>query len=711
MDKTRRLRRTVDAVGRIFAHAGGALRMAAPLGLGKPNRLLNSVYARVKADPCTSLHLFTALSLARPAPASELERRFVGPFAERHFGVDYPDLDYVLERRTGRLPRNVCVTEFYLQSGSALNDGATQRNYASLNYTFVARDLAGVGINVIVQLIARRIDDGRERFSLACNPDVTQDLLDAMVAIGAPRPLVVGVVHPHLPFVGNEAEVGEDFFDLVLDDPASDHVLFALPREPVGIAEFALGLHASTLVRDGGTLQIGIGALSDALVHALLLRHQDNATWRACLDALGGPHPLAARIGGEAPFARGLYGASEMVMDGFMHLAQAGILSRRVYDDLAFEQALADGAINETLDAAAVERLFERGALPPRVDARELVRLVRLGLLPQGARLGGEMIELPGGVRIEADLESRSARNAFARTLAGRRLREGRYLRGAFYLGSKLFYDWLGTLEGEAFDGLSMTRVSDINQLYGGRETLDALQRREARFFNTCMIATALGAAASDALEDGRVVSGVGGQYNFVAMAHALRDGRSVLLLRARRGDESNIRWNYGYTTIPRHLRDVYVTEYGVADLRGKSDEDCVRAMLAITDARFIDSLVAEAQRARKLPQDFAVPDRWRENTSQRLALTLTPWRDKFPEFPFGSDFDAVERRLLPALQWIRRRSATFGGRLLLVLAALTSPACETAILARLGLDAPRGVGERFLRRLVARAVAATAEG
>src|SRR3546814_2157020 len=80
------------------------------------------------------------------------------------------------------------------------------------------------------------------------------------------------------------------------------------------------------------------------------------------------------------------------------------------------------------------------------------------------------------------------------------------------------------------------------------------------------MMATALGAAVSDGLDDGRVVSGVGGQYNFVAMAHALPDARSVLLLRATReagdGAGSNIRWNYGHCTIPRHLRDTRSEEH-----------------------------------------------------------------------------------------------------------------------------------------------------
>ncbi|HWU53382.1 MAG TPA: acetyl-CoA hydrolase, partial [Tahibacter sp.] len=294
MRHVERLTAVADTVARILAHGGGQLRLAAPLGLGKPNVLLNALYAAVVADPRQSLHVFTALSLLRPKPGSDLERRFLQPFVDRHFGADYPDLAYAVALRDGTLPERVRISEFYLQSGALLRNDRAQREYASLNYTHVARDLAGVGINVVVQLVARRFDGGRERLSLASNPDVTQDLIDEMASAGKPRPLVVGVVHPRLPFVANEAEVNADFFDLLLDDAACDHVLFALPREPVSMPEFALGLHASSLVRDGGTLQIGIGALSDAVVHALLLRQRNNESWRGALDALGGTTALAA---------------------------------------------------------------------------------------------------------------------------------------------------------------------------------------------------------------------------------------------------------------------------------------------------------------------------------------------------------------------------------------------------------------------------------
>jgi acyl-CoA hydrolase len=628
-------------VERVLAHARGALRLATPLGLGKPNVLLNAIYARATRDPSLTLDIYTALSLARPKPKSELERRFLEPFVARHFGKDYPDLAWVAAQHANALPANVRIHEFYMLSGALLGVEQAQRDYASLNYTHVARDLAEIGINVLVQLIAVREDTSGTHYSLACNPDVTQDLLERMAAVGAPKALTIGVVHPDLPFIGNDAEVDAAMFDVVLRDAASAHTLFALPREPVDVAEYALGLHASALVRDGGTLQIGIGALSDALVHALLLRHSRNVDYRAVLAAIGAAEQPIARSGGLDTFTRGLYGASEMVMDGFMHLAKGGVLKRLVYDDLEMERARATGR-------------------PVDVAAR----------------------------------------------------RDGRYLRGAFYLGSKDFYAWLRGLDGAAFDGLSMTRVSDINQLYGGRETLDALQRRDARFFNTCMMATLLGAATSDALENGQVVSGVGGQYNFVAMAHALEGGRSILMLRSTRskgGDvRSNILWNYGHTTIPRHLRDIYVTEYGSADLRGKSDEECILGMLAITDAGFLDELAASAKTAGKLRRDFVIPDRWRQNTPARLVDALRPHSALFPRFPFGSDFSAEELLLLPALERLRQVAAHKGTLAAFLLSSLFkgggTPEDE-ALLGRLGLDRPRGWYERILQRIVVTAL------
>jgi len=171
--------------------------------------------------------------------------------------------------------------------------------------------------------------------------------------------------------------------------------------------------------------------------------------------------------------------------------------------------------------------------------------------------------------------------------------------------------------------------------------------------------------------------------------------------------------WNYGHTTIPRHLRDVFVTEYGIADVRGKSDQDCVLAMLAITDACFLDGLVAQAKKAGKLPAKFSVPDRWRQNTRARLHEALRPFqaRGLFADLPFGSDFTSEERRILPALRWLKTRAggtaakAALLGRALLANRALPE---DEAALGRMGLASPHGMGERLLHRLVALGLAAT---
>src|SRR5260370_18788658 len=126
---------------------------------------------------------------------------------------------------------------------------------------------------------------------------------------------------------------------------------------------------------------------------------------------------------------------------------------------------------------------------------------------------------------------------------------------------------------------IRMVPVSFTNQLYGDEET-KRRARVDARFVNNAMMATLMGAVISDGLEDGQVVSGVGGQYNFVAQAFALQGARSILTVEAARQagakTQSNIRWSYGHETIPQHLRDVIVTEYGVAVIRGKSTATAV---------------------------------------------------------------------------------------------------------------------------------------
>jgi hypothetical protein len=101
-----------------------------------------------------------------------------------------------------------------------------------------------------------------------------------------------------------------------------------------------------------------------------------------------------------------------MVMDGFMHLARAGVLRRHVYDDVALEQALAEGVITDTLDGEAAERLYACGALAPHIDERELARVTRFGLLPSDALLEHDMLVLADVSCLDTDLRQAATRTA-----------------------------------------------------------------------------------------------------------------------------------------------------------------------------------------------------------------------------------------------------------------------------------------------------------
>lgn len=173
-----------DAVDLLLARMKGPLRVGAPLGIGKPHRLLNALYARCERDPSRPLELYSALSLDPPTGSSDLEQRFVGPFVERHFGADFPRLAYVEAMKRDALPAHIDVVEFYLQSGALLGSAQAQRRYSSLNYTHVASALAERRMNVLVQKVAR--DSGDGRLSLSCNTDLTLDAIDAVLARGLP---------------------------------------------------------------------------------------------------------------------------------------------------------------------------------------------------------------------------------------------------------------------------------------------------------------------------------------------------------------------------------------------------------------------------------------------------------------------------------------------------------------------------------------------
>jgi len=576
----------------IIDRTGGHIRLALPLGLGKPVTLVNALTRAVAERPDVRLSILTALTLERPAMSEGMAKRFLEPAADRLFGR-YPPLDYAAMLRAGELPDNIDVSEFFLLAGRWIGVPDVQRRYIPSNYTHALDVLRAWRPNVLMQLLAPMGED----FSLSCNTDISADLMRDRRA-GRQDFIVAGEPNANLPVLdGPEALLPRDEVDLLLD-PAPDFELFSVVKRPVGPAEHAIGLHVARTIRDGGTLQIGIGAIGDAVAHALMLRQSGR------FDTITAASPFAGDAFDErGKFGSGLYAVTEMLVDGLLQLFEAGIVRREV-------------------DGAAIHAGFF-------VDCRD-------------------------------------------------------------------FYDRLCALPEAERARIRMMPVSFTNQLYGD-EAAKRAARTDARFVNSAMKATLLGGIVSDVTGSGAEVSGIGGQFNFVEQAFALDGARAILTLPATRTSKgkttSNIVWEHPHESVPRAYRDVIVTEYGIADLRGARDEDAVLRMIGIADSRFQDELLDRAKSAGKVGRAATIDPARRLNTPDRLHDWLAPF--DLPDFPFGTDFDAQERQILPALALLSERQGDRAALLRLALRGLTArPRPE--LMARMGLDAPGSMAERL---------------
>ena len=691
------------AVDHVLDTIPGDIVLGIPLAVGKPNPFVNALYRRIKANPARKLRIITALSLIKPVGKSELEQHFLEPLVERVF-ADYPDLEYAVDLRAHALPPNIEVREFFMKTGDYIGNEAAQQNYISTNYTFVARDMAVQGMNVIAQAVGAQGEGDDLRLSMSSNPDIVCEVVENMRAAGQPL-LKVAVINRKMPFMPNGAELSPDFYDVVVTDPAATHVVFGPPNNKVSAADYAIGLHASSLVTDGGTLQIGIGSLGDAIAQALIVRDRHGEDYRSILETLT-PDSLAGRELGR--FDQGLYGCSEMFVNGFLKLIEAGIIRREVYGDTVLQQMLNDGRLpSEVVTPETVRALLAAGRIGTPLSEADVAFLKKFGILRAGVALEGRELVLDDA-RSSSDLADKEAFDKLCATMLGARLIGGIYMTGGFFLGPNDFYERLRTMPPQELAKIDMTRIDFINQLYGQGD-LKRAQRRKARFMNTTMIATLLGAVASDALESGQVVSGVGGQYNFVAMAHALPDARLLMMLRAthdnKDGLKSSIVWNYGHVTIPRHLRDIIITEYGVADVRGQPDSEVVKRLIAVADSRFQDELVKQAKAHGKLERDYEVPERYRNNLPEALEEKLHPWAEAglLPPFPFGTDLTVDELKIVGALKKLKH--ATQHPSELLTVAFKSfweGKQAPQAYLERLGLADAHSFKDAVIRRLFA---------
>lgn len=686
-----------------------------PIALGKSYQIANEIYRRAKSDPTIELTIITALSLEKPTWSNDLERRMLQPLRDRVW-KDIPDFDYMLDLRKGALPPNVKMKEFYYKAGSVKNDPMAQQNHYSSNYTHVGRDIMNEDCNVLYcHAVAKKEIDGKVCYSDSCNADLSLDIkkfIPEAKAAGK-KFLHVGHVNNSLPFMYGDAVVGEDDYDIILDNPEYETPLFSVPKAPVNTADHMIGLHVSSLVKDGGSLQIGIGSLGDAIASALIMRNTANADYKKVLEDLGinaRYGTLVDHIGGREPFEEGLYGTTEMLVDAFIELYKGGVIKRRVYGNLEIQRLMNEGVLSEALTRDSVKALLSQDAFQPIMKQADFESLQHFGVFKPGLTWDDYAI-VNGEARYSTDFRDGANLDAILDNCIGESLLNGVIAHGGFFIGPNQFYDTLRNMSDDERKLFEMTGVAVLNQLYGD-EKLRTLQRKDARFVNAGMIVSVVGNIASDALENGTVISGVGGQYNFVSMAHAIDDARLIMMIRAVKetanGPKSNVVFNYGYTTVPRHLKDIVVTEYGIADLRGKVDHEVVAALINVADSRFQGELLEKAKKAKKLPPDYEIPAEYRNNYPEVIAKKLQPFRAMgkkyFDTFPFGCEFTKEELVLGRSLREFKAKMDKQKIKTIMGLAKqMISSVPDEAkpYLKRMQLDRPGDFKEKMTQKLV----------
>ncbi len=223
------MEKSVDA---IIEKVGKDIVFAMPLALGKPARFVNALYQRVKSNPDMSLKIVTALALEKPTASSDLERRMLEPLVDRIFGGT-PDFDYMLDFRSGKLPSNIEIFEFFNKAGGYMGNPVAQQNHLNSNYTHVVRDGINFGTNVFGQMLAVKEINGEKTYSMGCNTDIDIEAIDILrkKAAAGERVAVVAEVNPNLPYMYGDALVDIDRYDVIVDTPECNYPLFGPPKD------------------------------------------------------------------------------------------------------------------------------------------------------------------------------------------------------------------------------------------------------------------------------------------------------------------------------------------------------------------------------------------------------------------------------------------------------------------------------------------------
>ncbi|MBF0493229.1 MAG: hypothetical protein HQM15_10670 [Deltaproteobacteria bacterium] len=174
-------------------------------------------------------------------------------------------------------------------------------------------------------------------------------------------------------------------------------------------------------------------------------------------------------------------------------------------------------------------------------------------------------------------------------------LHEGKSL-FAFALGSQKLYEWLDERKGHNHGRALAAPVSYVNDPH-----IIAKNQNMASVNSGFMIDLS-GQVSSEAIGE-KQYSGVGGQLNFVQGAFHSPDGRSILCIKSSVEIEGKRYSNIvealppgSIISTPRHYAQYIVTEQGIANLYGLTDEERCYELVKIAHPDFKEELLKQAR-------------------------------------------------------------------------------------------------------------------
>lgn len=527
---------------------------------------------------------------------------------------DTLDFEHVLDLRKNAFPDNVHQYEWMLPPGGFFMHETAQRLHVASSFSEAPRDIIRKDINPLCHLGAAVEIDGKRVISGAGNSDVITPLIDWMLK---EKPnserIVMAEVNSKAPFIWGDMIYEPEMYDYIFEGESFNMTPFCPPKEAINEADHMMGFYSSLLVKDGGTIQVGIGSLGDAITNGILMRHKHNDVYKKLMKNSGIMDIKGELInfwGGYGLFEEGLFVDSEMFVDSFLDLYEEGVLKRKVYDDYHIQKLINEKRITADIDLSTVRELRDAGAIGTPLRENEFEYLVKHGIIRNEALYSKEFLTI-GNDKVSTDLDTALSDDSFKKFL-GTKLKGGEVIHATLTIAPKEMYERLGKMSLEERKVFSLRNIKFVNTL-SGQEDLKREQRKDGRFMNFTLVATLTGAVASETIKNQQVISGIGGQLDFIIMANTLDDARSILILSASRGAgkevQSNIVFEYSGCSASRQMRDIIITEYGIVDLQGCNDEQCAIEMIKIADSRFRKELLEEAKKYNKIRKDYVLPE------------------------------------------------------------------------------------------------------